>query len=92
MIKYINKILISVSVLVLLTGCIPEIKSQENSPDLNTKLRQCPDKWIDNQMPSTDKIKPETQYFIFNGERRELNEFDIEWVQKNCNLKKQIVF
>lgn len=91
MIKYINKILILILVL-LLTSCTSDIKSQTNTPNLNIKLQQCPDQWIDNQMPSTDKIKSETQYFIFNGERRELNEFDIEWVQKNCNPKKQVVF
>lgn len=61
-------------------------------PVLKTKLQQCPDEWIDNQMPSTDPKGAETQYFILNGARRELNEFDTEWIQKNCNLKKQEVF
>jgi len=68
------------------------IKPIVNAPSLKTKLQQCPDEWIDNQMPSTDLKKSETQYFIFNGKRRELYEFDVEWIQKNCGLKKQVVY
>lgn len=69
-----------------------EIKLPVITPDSKTKLQQCPDEWIDNQMPSIDPKKAETQYFILNGERRELDEFDAEWIQKNCSLKKQEVF
>ncbi|MDO8668970.1 MAG: hypothetical protein Q7K65_01615 [Candidatus Buchananbacteria bacterium] len=69
-----------------------DIKPRVNTPSLKTKLQLCPDEWIDNQMPSTDLKKSETQYFIFNGKRRELNEFDVEWIQKNCSLKKQVVY
>jgi hypothetical protein len=32
------------------------------------------------------------QYFILDGKRREIDEFDMDWVQSNCNLKKQVVF
>lgn len=70
----------------------PESKLPEIAPNLNTTLKQCPDKWIDNQMPSTDPKNSEKQYFILNGVRRELVEFDLEWIEKNCNLKKQQVF
>jgi len=59
---------------------------------INSKLQQCPNEWIDNQMPSVGPKKLERQYFILNGERREIDEFDMEWIQKNCNLKKQKVF
>jgi len=59
---------------------------------INSKLQQCPDEWIDNQMPSIGPKKLERQYFILNGERREIDEFDMEWIQKNCSLKKQEVF
>lgn len=68
------------------------IKPIVSTPSLKTKLQQCPEEWIDNQMPSTDLKKSETQYFILNGERRDLYEFDVEWIQKNCSLKKQIVY
>ena len=56
------------------------------------KIQQCPERWIDNQMPTTDKNKTQTQYFILNGARRELSEFDLVWIQKNCALEKQTVY
>jgi hypothetical protein len=59
-----------------------------------TLLRVCPDAWIDNQMPLV--IGPETektprQYFILDGKRRELAEFDLEWVKEHCQIQPQIV-
>lgn len=68
------------------------IKPIVNLPNLKTKLQQCPEEWIDDQMPTADLKKSETQYFILNGERRELYEFNEEWIQKNCSIKKQTVF
>jgi hypothetical protein len=85
-------IVIVIIVFILIKQSSSEIKSQANTSNLKTKFQQCPDEWIDNQMPSTDLKKSETQYFILNGERRELDEFDIAWIQKNCSLKKQVVF
>ncbi|MFA6170848.1 MAG: hypothetical protein WCW77_04825 [Patescibacteria group bacterium] len=61
------------------------------APSPGAALKQCPDEWIDNQMPSVGARKTETQYFILDGKRREVNEFDAEWVQKNCNVNKQTV-
>jgi hypothetical protein len=44
-------------------------------------------------MPSTDDSTGKgAQYFIYQGKRRELSEFDFEWVQKNCNLTPQVVY
>lgn len=85
-------IVIVIIVSILIKQSSANIKPQTNTSNLNTRLQQCPDEWIDNQMPSTDLKKSETQYFILNGVRRELNEFDVEWIQKNCSLKKQEVF
>lgn len=31
------------------------------------------------------------EYYIVDGKRRELKEFDIEWVKKNCNIKPTVV-
>jgi hypothetical protein len=57
------------------------------------KLRVCPEEWIINRMPSTDDTTGNgVQYFIYQGKRRELSEFDFEWVQKNCNLTPQVVY
>jgi len=57
-----------------------------------TLLQVCPDEWIQNDMPPTLKSEKDRQYYILNGERRELSEFDSDWVNKNCNLEKQIVY
>lgn len=83
---------ISITIAIFVQQLVSESRQNINVPLSDTKLRQCPDEWIDNQMPSTDPNKSKTQYFLLNGERRELEEFDIEWIQKNCNLKKQDVF
>ena len=60
--------------------------------DANEKIRQCPDEWINNQMPTTGQEKSNSEYFIINGQRREVDEFDLDWIQKNCVIKKQTVF
>jgi len=62
------------------------------------KLRFCPDAWYDNQMPcgcatencSECNILPR-QYFNVDGVRRELSEFDIGWVEENCNIEPSVV-
>lgn len=57
-------------------------------------LQVCPEAWIDDQMPMT--IDPGTeniprQYFILGGKRRELAEFDMEWVGEHCDIQPQVV-
>jgi hypothetical protein len=56
------------------------------------KLQLCPDEWIENRMPSVGSPPQADQYFILNGERRELKDFDLEWIKKNCSVKPQIVY
>ncbi len=53
-------------------------------------LQVCPEEWIQNKMPSTD-AQSANEYFIYEGKRREIKEFDMEWVKKNCTIKPQIV-
>lgn len=63
-------------------------------------IQMCPDEWIDNQQPCGCPIEDlycegcqgNRDYFIFNGERRELGEFDVSWVLENCNLEKLVVY
>ena len=52
-------------------------------------IRQCPDEWIINKMPSVDKSKAplSSEYFIINGVRRELKDFDMKWIRNNCATK-----
>lgn len=56
---------------------------------IDGKLRICPDAWIDNQLPTNGNID-NRQYFIVNNYRRELAEFDVDWIRENCNLEIQI--
>jgi len=58
--------------------------------DVPIKLKVCPDEWYDNQMLGPPSESP-TQYFVLNGNRRELSEFDVDWVKENCNLPIQVV-
>ncbi len=53
-------------------------------------IKACPEEWIQNKMPGPES-KEAKEYFIYEGNRRELKEFDLEWIQKNCNIKPQIV-
>ncbi|MBT4209397.1 MAG: hypothetical protein HOE19_00530 [Candidatus Komeilibacteria bacterium] len=56
----------------------------------NNKLQVCPDRWTDNQELPIVPGK-ETQYFIIDGARRELDEFDLDWVKENCDIEPIIV-
>ncbi|MBI5220501.1 MAG: hypothetical protein HY978_01530 [Candidatus Liptonbacteria bacterium] len=62
-------------------------------PVQNVSAKQgCPEEWIVNTMPSGDAPAPAREYFIYQGVRHELSEFDISWVQTNCNLKPSYVY
>lgn len=56
----------------------------------STLIQACPEEWIQNKMPGPE-TKEVKEYFIYEGKRRELKEFDLHWIQKNCNIKPQIV-
>ncbi|HEX8974201.1 MAG TPA: hypothetical protein VF817_01790 [Patescibacteria group bacterium] len=68
-------------------------QSEKNISLPQNKLQQCPSEWVNNAMPGIDdkSVEPK-EYFILNGQRRELDEFDLDWVRKNCNLQKHTVF
>ena len=55
-------------------------------------LRACPSQVIINQMPAyqsySNQNLPST-YYIYNGQRHELSEFDQAWVAGNCNIPVQ---
>lgn len=53
-------------------------------------IQVCPDQKIDNQMPGPGDPKP--SYYLLNGERREISEFDAVWVAANCNVPTQTVY
>lgn len=55
-------------------------------------LRACPEEWIDNQMPTVGTPPARRDYYIYQGVRREVSEFDEMWVRENCKLEKQTVY
>jgi hypothetical protein len=59
-------------------------------PDTAGKERTCPEAWYLNAMPGTvpDKDSPPREYLVVAGQRRELAEFDMEWIKANCPVNK----
>lgn len=56
-------------------------------------LKECPTFKVINQMPTTiPNNNPPSTYFILNGERREMAEFDLSWISKNCSIETQTVY
>lgn len=64
----------------------------KNRPGL---LKECPDEMIWNKMPRVDgaprpKLPP--SYYVKDGARREIQEYDGEWVRINCTVPVQEVY
>lgn len=68
---------------------VPLLCNCGKNPFKSDKLRICPDAWYDNQMPG--EVTKNREYLIVDGERRELDEFDIEWIKNNCAVNKPTV-
>lgn len=73
-----------------------KISQLESQGQEDRKLKICPDEWINNQQPiaeNNESINEEDkQYFILNKERRELEEFDMNWIIQNCDIKITTVY
>ncbi|MDD5621107.1 MAG: hypothetical protein PHS27_00715 [Candidatus Pacebacteria bacterium] len=57
-------------------------------------LRICPDEWIDEtswRQVTGHESTSSAEYFFLNGEKRELSEFDMDWLITNCNIQPSIV-
>ena len=82
----VGKYQIIISVFVgLISGLVLGYLIFSNSSTGNLqKLRICPDEWYIDLMPKTGINFTRDQYLIVNGERRELSEFDVDWIRKNC--------
>lgn len=98
-------LIIIVAILVLLAGvlcyayffksrsiCWPYCSgmSDEDREEIKEEMRKagCPDEKIINRMPGSQS----SSYYIKNGERREIFEYDDVWVQKYCVVPVQEVF
>jgi hypothetical protein len=76
--------------LAIVTLFLYSCKCKKNTVNSNSNLLKiCPEEWIQNRMPGPGTNFEE--YYIVDGKRRELKEFDLEWVKKNCNIKPTVV-
>ena len=55
-------------------------------------LQVCPDELVVNEMPSTNVEVETNEYYLLDGTRREIEEFDAEYVTENCEVPEQIVY
>lgn len=62
---------------------IPPVQETKN------RIRDCPEEKIENLFPTPidkgAKTPPRT-YFIYKGQRREIDEFDLEWLKQFCTI------
>jgi hypothetical protein len=40
-------------------------------------------------MPTTADNKIPSEYYVVNGERREVSEMDVNWIKENCNITRE---
>ncbi len=70
-----------------------ENKNKQLQEEINkfnqAKLKSCPDELIINQIPSTVNSSI-INYFIINGDRKEISDFDLKFVIENCDFNKTI--
>lgn len=72
-----------------------DIEAVATSTEPTELLQDCPQAWYDNRMPMViepGQPRSATQYFIYRGERRELAEFDMNWVEANCSIEPLVVY
>lgn len=55
-------------------------------------IKDCPDEKIVNKMPTVGENNTPQEYYIYKGERKEIKDFDANWVAKNCTVKESSVY
>lgn len=79
----------------IVAGCSSSIKEPNKQDNISALLQICPDEWIDNQMPCACEAPPcecGGQYFIINGERKEIKNYDLNWIRANCDVQLEVVY
>jgi hypothetical protein len=70
-----------------LSPTVPTIPPTPSVPD---KIQECPEAWYKNMMPiivdDPQDAKHAGEYFIVNGQKREISEYDVEWIVDNCEV------
>ncbi len=78
-----NLIILSSMALCVLSAC-------STSKQTKSLIQDCPEEKIVNKMPMVQtegKSDKPNSYFIYKGERREIAEFDEQWLKENCDIK-----
>lgn len=70
---------------ITLIGCNCTKKASANL------IQDCPEEKIVNNMPTVGDDKTPKEYYIYKGERKEIKEFDANWIAKNCTVKTSVV-
>ncbi len=67
---------------------------EEKTIQLSHKIRKCPEEWIINAMPTiqSKENQKNKEYFIYKGKSYKKEEFDLDWVKNNCEVKKIIAY
>lgn len=93
-----NKIIIWVVVVFMLLilglsiSAIINLNRARDNVSADGKLQVCPETWhqagvyvhYGQEKMDLNNLPPPDQYMIYNGEKRNVDEFDIEWIEKNC--------
>ncbi len=80
--------IITVIVVLLILGFLAYGMFVPVAKDSMTKA-DCPDEKIINKMPGTS---PQSSYYIKDGVRKEISDYDESWVLANCTVPEQEVF
>ena len=85
-----NKNLILITILVVIVGVLTVYLVRNNSTSSLNRI--CPDEWVDDRMPTVGNGSEVRQYFIINGQRKELKDYDVNWIKSHCSVKVQTVY
>ncbi len=70
----------------------PVIPTVPPTPSVPKKIQECPEAWYKNMMPiivdDPKDAEHAGEYLIVDGQRRELSEYDVEWIVDNCEVNK----
>ena len=68
----------------------PVVPTLPPTPSVPEKIQECPEAWYKNMMPiivdDPKDAKHAGEYLIVDGQRRELSEYDVEWIVGNCEV------
>ncbi len=82
-----KSISLSAVIMVLITACAVT----KNKAAL---IQDCPEEKIVDKMPGIidkDNPAPPNAYYLYKGQRREISEFDQQWLEKKCQIKESVV-